>query len=126
MKLIKTTAAVMLLSLLSGVTAAYAHDRDDDDDYRYVQHRDRDDRRDHGYRHDDDDYRWHQYRRHERWEREHRRAYGYRGNYYRDWDNRGQRVVIGLPLPPLVLPPPPAVVLKRLPAPPVVILPRPY
>jgi hypothetical protein len=69
-------------------------------------------------------YRWQEYRRHERWEREHHRAYS---NYrYRDEDDRGQRVVIGLPLPPLVLPPPPAVVLKRLPAPPVVILPRPY
>jgi hypothetical protein len=121
MKLMKATVAMMLLSLLSGVSAAYAHDRDDGDRYRSAQRQDRDDHRDYGYRHDDDGYRWHEYRRHERWEREHRRAYSY--NHYRDWDDRGQRVVIGLPLPPLVLPPPPAVVLKRLPAP-VIILPR--
>jgi hypothetical protein len=109
MKLIKTTAAVMLVGLLSGAPAAFAHERDHHGD-----HRDRYDR----------DYRGRADHHHGHWRSEHR---GHRGHHRgRDWDDVGTRVVIGLPLPPLVLPPPPHVILKRLPAPPVIVLPRPY
>jgi len=109
MKFIKTTAAVMLVGLLSGVPAAFAHDCDDGDRYRPVQGRDDDSYRDHRYRDDDDD-RWREYR-YRHWQHEYREHYGY--NHDRDWDHQGMRVAVRLPLPPLVLPPPPVIVLPR-------------
>jgi len=128
MKLTKTTVALIMTGLLSGIPAVYAHDRDDGDWHRATPRQEWNDRHDYGYRHEVDNYRWREYRRHERWEHEHHRGYGYGDgygdNHYRSWDDHGQRVVIGLPLPPLVLPPPPTIVLKKVPGP-VVLLPRP-
>ena len=123
MNILKTTATVIVLGLLTGVPAAFAHDRDDGDRYRPVQGWERGQYHDRHYR-DDDDY-WRE-RRDRHWQHEYRERHG----YDRDRDDRGTRVVIGLPVPPVVVVQPPRikVKVKRLPLPPVpvIVLPRPF
>lgn len=97
----KLTAIALMIAALPLGSAAFAHDRDDNDRGHDrpapAWHRD-------GDRHGDRDWRHDRYRYHNH------RDYGYYPR--RDWDDR--RATVVLPTPPLLLPPIPVLVVPKV------------